>query len=107
MARGGAFAQTGTAAGTGGTTIGALDAARSASAAAVSTSPRPTPAELAAAKNLIDCFISSGINGVGNRTATKVVACAVALYAGEEEFDSDRDAKAMFGVSFTTDVRQR
>ena len=107
MARGGAFAQTGTTAGTGGTTIGALDAARSAAAAAVSTSPRPTPAELAAAKNLIDCFISSGINRVGNRTATKVVACAVALYAGEEEFDSDRDAKAMFGVSFTTDVRQR
>ena len=86
---------------------GALDAAHAAAAAAANTTPRPSPAEHSAAKDLISCFISSAISGVGNRTSPTVVACAVALYSGVEQFDSDREAKAIFGISFTTNVRQR
>ena len=71
---------------------------------------RPTSAEDAAAKQVIAAMRESKSEPplLLSRAAvdTKVVACALALYFGEV-FPSDAQAKSIFGVGQSTDIRSR
>ena len=68
---------------------------------------RPTAAERLAAERAMKKMVEARIvKKQATRTERAMIACAMALHCGEE-FGSDNDAKRAFGVSLTTDVRQR
>jgi hypothetical protein len=84
----------------------AAEAATAAEGEAAARSARPTIVEVTDAREHVIKLLEHGLL---SRKATSVklavVACAVALHAGER-FASDSDAKRAFGVSVMTDVRR-